>query len=117
MRKYLWLSVLALTLSSLVGCGVEEYKTTTVEGTVIEKEYEEEKITYKTVTKDGKKIKKKKVESEEYEVDIQYKDIVAEFDDEILYDSVEVGDKIKVTHRQGFNKEGELVVEGIELTK
>jgi hypothetical protein len=105
---------LLFMISVLTGC-VEEYKTSTVEATVLEKDYDAPKTTYKTVTQDGKKVKKKKTEPAEYEVTLQYKDIVTEFEDKELYDKVKEGQEIKVLYKEGYDKNGKLVAEHIEL--
>ena len=81
MKRILTLSALVLLSATLAGCGVEEYKTSTVNATVIEKEYEKKKVTYKKVKRNGVFKTKRKVKPEEYEVDIQYKDIEKEIDD------------------------------------
>lgn len=115
-KKYVVFPLLmVLTSSLLVGC-VEEYKTTTVEATVIEKEYDPPETSYKTVKKsDGTTTKKKVVKPEEYEVTIQYQDIEREFEDEELYDQVEEGQKIQVEYKEGLDKEGKVITRSIHL--
>lgn len=115
MKKAVLLSIIAmLSLVALTGC-VEEYKTKKVKGLVIEKDYDERKVSYTTKTVNGKKVTKKKVEPEEYEVTIKYKSLEREFEDESLYERVKEGQEVDVVLRQGFDKEGELVTETIEL--
>lgn len=112
MKKY-GLKLLIIVLSSLfllVGC-VEEYKNTEVNATVIEKDYDKAKTTYRKVH--GKT--KKKTTPAEYDVELQYKDIVVEFDDKELYNKVKVGSKVKVIYKQGYDKNNELVYETLEL--
>ncbi|PLS18827.1 hypothetical protein CVD28_00045 [Bacillus sp. M6-12] len=114
-KKYWILSILFIfTATVLVGC-VEEYKTKTVTATVLEKEYDAPKTTYKTVKENGKNVKKKKTKPEEYEVTLQYKDIVTEFEDKDLYNKVNEGGKVKVLYKEGYDKNGKLVTSYIEL--
>ena len=117
MKKVFSLSLISMiSLVALTGC-VEEYKTQTVKGIVIEKEYDKPEVTYTTKTVDGQKVKKKKVKPEEYEVTIQYKSLEREFEDESLYDRVKEGQEIDIVLKQGFDKKGNLVTESIELPK
>ena len=112
MKKY-GLKLLIIVLSSLfllVGCA-EKYKSTNVNATVIEKDYDKAKTTYKKIN--GKK--KKKTTPAEYDVELKYKDIVVEFDDKELYNKVRVGSKVKVKYVQGYDKNNELVYETLEL--
>lgn len=109
--------ILALSTIILGACGVSEYKTKTVQATVIEKDYDPPKTETKTVTKNGKKTTKRVKEPAEYEVTIKYKDIEKEIEDKNLYDRVRVGQKINVLYKQGFNDEGKLVTENIELLR
>lgn len=114
MKKVISLLLIVFVFSLLTGC-VEEYKRNKVDAVVIEKDYDEAKITYKTVTKNGKTTKKAVREPEEYEVTIKYKDIEKEIEDEDLYNRVEVGDTLLVIYEQGLNKEGKVITESIEL--
>lgn len=114
-KKYVVLPLLLVFLSSLLAGCVEEYKTQTVKATVIEKDYDAPKTTYKTVKKNGRKTKKAVRESAEYEVTIQYKGIQKEFEDQSLYNQVKEGQEIKVHYVQGLDKNGKLVTEDIEL--
>lgn len=107
-------SVVALISVMLTGC-VEEYRTTTVQATVIEKEYDPPETTYKTVTVDGKTTKKKQTKPEEYEVTVRYKDIEKEFENEDLYDRVKEGQKINVIYEEGLDKNGKVLTESLEL--
>lgn len=105
---------LGMITAMLTGC-VEQYKSTTVQATVIEKEYDPPETTTKTVTDaNGKTTKKKSTKPEEYEVEVEYNGIVQEFEDEDLYNRVKVGQKIDVTYTQGLDKNGKVLTESID---
>ena len=106
--------VAALASATLAGC-VEEYKSSTVEATVIEKDYDAAKTTTKRVKQGDKYVTKKKKHPAEYDVTISYNGIEEEFDNKSLYDRVKEGQKIKVTYKQGYDKEGKVVAEHLEL--
>jgi len=91
-----------LTFALLTGCA-EEYENTTVEATIVEKDY------------DAPSRLKKKRKSAEYDVVVKYKDIEKEFDNKELYKKVKVGQKIKVNYKTGYDKDGKLVHESLEL--
>lgn len=113
--KFGVLSLSVVIMSSLlVGC-VEEYKSTTVEAVVIEKDYDAAKTTKKRVKQNGKYVTKTKKHRAEYDVTIQYNGIEEEFDNKNLYNSVKEGQKIKVTYKKGYDKEGKLVFEQLQL--
>lgn len=66
--------IVTLAIAALAGC-VEEYKSSTVEATVIEKDYDAPKTTTKRVKQGDKYVTKKKKHPAEYEVTISYKGI------------------------------------------
>lgn len=114
MGKFLFGTVVALTVLPLTGC-VEEYKSSTVEAVVIEKDYDAPKTTTKKVMQDGKYVTKTKKHRAEYDVTIEYNGIEEEFDNRSLYEQVKEGQKIKVTYKKGYDKEGKLVSEQLQL--
>lgn len=116
MKKISILFMGLLLAGVLTGCA-NRYETKMVEGTVIEKEYEPAKTTYKTTKVNGKTKKKTVKESEEWDVTVQYKEITKEFElsDDDLFERVEEGDQIKVNLVQGFSKDNKIVSEDIEL--
>lgn len=113
-RKFLFGILAALTVLPLTGC-VEEYKSTTVEAVVIEKDYDPPKTTTKKVMQDGKYVTKTKNQKAEYDVTIEYNGIEEEFDNRNLYEQVKEGQMIKVTYKKGYDKEGKLVSEHLQL--
>ena len=111
-----YLLTLLLMLAVLTGC-VEEYKESTVEAVVIEKDYDPEKTTTKQVKENGVYVTKKTKHPAEYDVTIEYNGIQEEFDSRSLYDRVAEGQKIKVIYKKGYDKEGKLVAEHLELIR
>lgn len=111
-----YLLTLLLMLAVLTGC-VEEYKETTVEAVVVEKDYDAAKTTTKQVKENGVYKTKKTEHPAEYDVTIEYNGIEEEFDSRSFYDSVTEGQKIKVVYKKGYDKEGKLVAEHLELIK
>ncbi|MFY0519355.1 hypothetical protein ACOMCU_16230 [Lysinibacillus sp. UGB7] len=109
--KYL---LVVLMVALLTGC-VREYKSTTVEAVVIEKDYDAPKTTSKRVMQDGKYVTKTTNHRAEYDVTIEYNGIEEEFDSRSLYDKVKEGQKIKVTYKKGYDKDGNLVAEHLQL--
>jgi hypothetical protein len=111
---------LLLIVSLLTGC-VEKYETEEVTAVVVSKEHDERQVSYKTVKKtvDGKtkSEKKKVVEPEEWEVTLKYKGIETEFEfsNDDLFDTVEIGDEVKVNYVIGLDKEGKVVSTKIDL--
>lgn len=110
--KYFLLAV--ITAIALAGCA-EEYKTQTVDAIVIEKDYDAPKTTKKRVKQNGKYVTKSKKHPAEYDVTVSYNGIEEEFDDKKLYNSVKEGQKIKVTYKTGYDKNGDLVEESLHL--
>lgn len=116
-KKYLFLSFIFVLITSLLSGCVEEYKSKTVKALVLEKDYDAPKVTYKTITENGKKVKKKKTKPVEYEVTLQYKEIIREFDSKELYQKVEEGKQVNVLYKEGYDENGKLVTKHIELIK
>lgn len=111
------LLVLPITLMLLVGCA-ETYVQEQVQGTVIEKEYDPSEWTHKTITDiDGEKTKVPVYKEEEYEVTIQYENIIREFEfeDSTFYEQVNVGDTVNITLVKGLDSEGNIVSRSIDL--
>lgn len=111
MKKTILFLCLCACMLVLTACA-ERYETKTVEAIVIDKEYDPAKN--KKVKRNGKT--KTVREEAEYEVNVLYDNIEAEFEspNDKFYKSVKVGDKIKVNLIQGFDKEGKVVSERLE---
>lgn len=115
--KQIKIAIAIACTALLTGC-VEEYKTTSVQGEVTHKEHDEAERYYKTITdSDGNKKKKLVTKDEEFEVNIRYKDIEKEFefDNDDFFDDVRVGDKVPIQLITGYDKDGNIVTQDIEL--
>lgn len=114
-KKSTLLAILSIfTLVLLTGCASES-KTKTVTGVVFTKDMEESQIiNYKDV-EGGKTVDKEKTTPEKYTVSVMYNSILQDFENKELYERVKLGDEIKVTLKQSFNKRGKVVEESITL--
>lgn len=111
-------SAFALTLSAC-GSSIERYDKTIVNAVVVEKEFDKGKVKKERVVKNGSTTTKVKTKNkpDEYEVVLRYQDVETEFEsrNDDFYDSVKVGDTVKVNLVKGYDKDGNLVQEYLEL--
>lgn len=108
---------LALGVVALTGCA-DRYESKIVDAKVIGKEYDPPEKETKTYTdSSGKKQTKTTTKSEEWEVTVEYNGIQEEFEfsDDVFYESVEVGDTVKVEYTEGLTDEGNVVSRSIDL--
>lgn len=106
----------AITLS---GCA-ETYEYEDVSGVVVDKEHDPAGYTTKKVMNlDGEYVKKKVYEAEEFEITVHYegleREFEFEFDDDSLFNQVEVGSSIPLIFKKGIDAEGNVVSKQIEL--
>ena len=108
-------TILVLTLILcifLTGCEkVVEEETINVTVTVVDKHHRNSFTTFYYI---GKTMVPQ-VHPEEFEVTVEYEDIVQTFDDEALYNHVSEGDKVKIFLRNGYNEDHELVTRKLLL--
>lgn len=85
----------------LTGCGMNNLHETTVEGTVVDIQYQEAYQTYTVSTLFEEEPCFLKIEhSESFLVLIIYEDLYVTVDDKTLYDSVDIGEKVEVILRE-----------------
>ena len=119
MKKFLRvlsiISVLAIFCCIITGCSYIEPETTIVKATVTNKEYIESYTDYGYYFDawKGKFRWKFKTFPEEYNVTVQYNDLVEIYDSKHLYEAVEIGDTIDMELTTYFNSEGEIQSQSI----
>lgn len=116
--KYLFKGVALLAaLILLTGCA-ESYQTTVVKGAIVDKEHDEARTYYKKGKNlEGNATKKLVHEPEEFEVTVQYEDIIEEFEfsNDSYYKTVKIGDEIDINLITGIDKNGKIVTKSIDL--
>ena len=116
MKKFLRvLSILVIFCCLISGCSYKEPETTVVKATVTSKEYIEDYTDYGYYFDawKGKFRWKFKHFPAEYNVTVQYNDLVKNYDSKSLYDAVEIGDTIDMELTTYFNSEGEIQFQSI----
>lgn len=102
------LGILVYLLGEQIYVSNLDYEDNPSTATVTEMEYQEA-YTTTTMNKVGKVlVPQTHHHSEEYNVYVEYNGTIYCIDDEDLFDSVKVGDEIKVWVHEGYNKKGEL---------
>ena len=108
-------TILVLTLILcifLTGCEkVVEEETVKIVATVVEKNHKKTFITFYTVGK----TTVPQVHPEEFEVTLEYEDVIQTFDDEALYNRVSEGDKVRIFLYNGYNEDHEIVTRRLLL--
>ena len=121
MKKFLRalsiISVLAIFCCIITGCSFIESETTIVKATVVNKKYIESYTDhgYYFDAWKGKYRWKFKKFPEEYNVTVQYNNLVEIYDSKSLYEAVEIGDTIDMELITYFNSEGEIQGQSISM--
>ena len=120
MKQFLQVFVICLFMSGLILClkyTSPKDETTVVQATVIDKEYIEDyyDFGYYYDWWKGKFRWKYKYFPQEFNVIIKYNDIVETFDNQELYEEVDIGDSIDVELTTYFDLDGEIRAQSICL--
>lgn len=109
--------IILLVSMFLVGCA-ETYEYENVLGMVVQKEHDPAGYTTKKVMNlEGEFITKKVYENEEFEITVIFDGVEKEFefDDDTLFNQVEVGSTLPLVLKKGLDAEGKVVSRNIEL--
>ena len=115
MKKFLRvlssISILVIVCYAIIGCSSSpKSEITIVQANVTNKEYVESYTDYGYYWDmwKGKYRWKLKIFPEEYNITVQYNDLVETYDSKNLYETVEIGDTIDMELFTFFNSEGEI---------
>lgn len=117
-REKLGKVVLFVSMLAVLTACAARYETKLVNATIIDKEYDEpetKKTTYTDTS--GKTQTKTETIPEEWEITVDYNGIQKEFEFgySYVYDSVEVGQVMKVELRTGYDKNDKVVSQTLRL--